>query len=480
MNPFRYCFGGIFSDPKEDFGGLMIRHVLMSMDDRFQSADDHRSCLDTFCVYDMEQGSWSYLGDGQTHAGDVTKWPSKRGFANMVIHDGAVYLCGGRLNWESNLGASMLSDMWKYDIETSKWTQIDDGVVGPRAGGGTNSSKKGQRGKRTLPKKARRAAASAAALVGSGKNGATTKGSASCVHNGSWFTLDTNPNRLHRGSVLWQYNFAKNSGWVVVPCNDPPAFAMHAATGWLEGDRFYIWNYDLEAHSAGDVGDYPGSRRLQHSYIAVIDLSQVPCAPRWKAPTWGKVYLGVGGGVDGSLLQTAKESMRNGTFGDVLNGNGIGACETSEASSCYDPFTKKAYVFGGWNYDYVRPAWMNNKGTKHSGGGANLFGRYYGHVLEIDMKNLIVRVVESAPTGEGEALGPTPRGFASIAVHTSFTPVDDDDEDAEEEEAAEVVPPPAAAVAEEERTLTLGEQCTRTLAVGDLVLTHGASTLSSL
>ena len=90
---------------------------------------------------------------------------------------------------------------------------------------------------------------------------------------------------------------------------------------------------------------------------------------------------------------------------------------TSESSCCFDPVTRKAYVYGGWNHD-VYTMGVSKRGQIHLN-----TGKYYGTLHEIDMDVQMIRCVENngeAPTAT--VLGPGRRGYVTMGV---WTPVED-------------------------------------------------------
>ena len=91
---------------------------------------------------------------------------------------------------------------------------------------------------------------------------------------------------------------------------------------------------------------------------------------------------------------------------------------TSESSCCFDPVTRKAYVYGGWNHD-VYTMGVSKRGQMNLN-----TGKYYGTLHEIDMDVQMIRCVENngeAPTAT--VLGPGRRGYVTLGV---WTPVEDE------------------------------------------------------
>ncbi len=414
-----YIFGGIEIQRSNPVGDhLPLVHKLF---EARACTGAHAAMLqvpkDDLLVYDMQAGTWEVLENPNTlHDAAETEtaspsspggkkkkkkkkkkkrkkkkspsgpWPSGRGMACLAHAGDALYLCGGRTSWHVDPnapGQSFPRDMWRFDLATRTWTEVAIATgLGPRL-------------------------------------------RSTCAHgivDDVWFVVDPleeYPSKRPKTTVQCFDLRAKR--WLSVPSKRVIKYSPDAApcvtslfgkvtqptftygknatqtSGWLDGARDTLYVFGATCPPKHNDVD------LQQAGLwALSGLRQAARALRGAAKSVGKRlrwrnYL---------FRPNTVHTWRDHLIGTM-------PAPVSEASCCFDPVTRKAYVFGGWNHD------MYTMGCGRLAQGCMNSGKYYGTLHEIDMDHQIVRVIENwgkSPTAT--VLGPSRRGYPTLGAWT--------------------------------------------------------------
>ncbi|KAK3280380.1 hypothetical protein CYMTET_11777 [Cymbomonas tetramitiformis] len=190
------------------------------------------------------------------------------------------------------------------------------------------------------------------------------------VHENGWciFDPDKGEPRLRR------FDFELAEWSILAPTSPVPRVDtdLASASGWLtEGS---LWVFMVEADT--DIDTHNKETRLWE-----VKLSRDSCS--WQAHT---------------LAGRSTTSPR-------FEGSLPTPC--AESSACFDPESRKGYIFGGWTHDLLSFA------AQPDGTLCQLTGRYFSVVVEVDVDAHVIRAIEPALAGSG---GPNPRGYAGIGA----------------------------------------------------------------
>jgi hypothetical protein len=326
-------------------------------------------------------------------------WPAARGMACLAFggeQDNGLYLCGGRTLWHytSGLeGQNFLRDVWRFDLDTRTWEEFCE--TGPPL----------------------------------------SSTCAHCIVGGVWFLVDPManfPSRKPKTAVrcldldrrAWSTVADKRIKYtpdakphvsdvfhakVIVPIfvlrNSPTQIS-----GWHDDarDMLCVWgasapSLDMNGRNSNDTNPDVGQ-----CGIWVLSGLRRTAEILKSSPS---------SSVSRSNKHGKKLTWRNYLFRTTKNGKdhmrGTMPWPVSESSCCFDPVTRKAYAFGGWNPDvYTMACGKRGQYCQNS-------GKYYNTLHEIDMDNRMIRTVENyGATPTATVLGPGRRGYATMGAWT--------------------------------------------------------------
>ena len=331
----------------------------------------------------------------------------------------ALYLYGGRLTWFHMAGARHLNDMWRFCLDTQTWER----VTAAKPGGGDAHPKGRELGPHA-------------------------------IYRGCWYILDCKP-CAHSGvdrderqpAELLRFHLSTRH-WHRPPKRltlDAPKLTAPAA-GWFQDGALHVWTPERATGNSTMTlwachvpvfvdGDGGGERPVPGHRVRISGLQK---KPEMNGRIGSVVRQGAnerlvvrvdGEGGTGSLSLKAQNLSVVAPKADGSDAYAwavwrpvviVGQPESSlprltgavgimyhEAAACFDPVSRKAYVFGGWSEDMYWPAV-----SRDSGQCTNLMGRFFNTLTEIDMDQLAMRIVEAASL-EGP---PERRGYAMIAA----------------------------------------------------------------
>ena len=315
-------------------------------------------------------------------------WPEGRNYACLAYVGGAdngLYLYGGRNSWYSR-NTKYMNDMWRFDLNSETWTKIsDNGPIFYEC----------------------------------------------CVHtivDNVWFLVDSIGNNEHNPNTTVRCFDMKAKRWSVVHDRyikyaenrkphiseqfgvvKKPLFvyneAMTIISGWHDQYMDTLYLYGLtgagEDSSMKDVGSH-GIWALSGLKAAAVQIrAGKTCKKlRWMLYLYDSFDCEADGGHMGGTVPFA----------------------VSEGACCFDPITRKAYAYGGWN-NGEKTCCVNEDSVPQY-----LHGKYYSTLIEIDMENLIMRAIENNGEAPGiTVLGPGRRADVAIGVWTpSMEQLDDE------------------------------------------------------
>ena len=370
-----FCFGGL--RPKAG-AGLGNSFLAVNASAGKRTLPEERP-LATLNRFDLRTRTWKRIRQRSNNSGARVLWPPARGFAVLAHHaeQNALYLWGGRLGWMSSMHPPLL-DMWRFDLADRRWSRVS-GLHPPVMSPGPH-----------------------------------------VMRNDNWFILEPSPSDTVR-ATLRRFN-VNTHAWTVV---DGTHAAAAAGGGGKKGrgkKKQRSKKHKKSKKKAREIAPYIAEPCAGWSQDGTLLCWSLPQNEMAKSRNSCHDVLGVWQ-VD---LNTGKWTMHllSGDEDDVGPGvtllTGTPCKPRLESSACFDPVTRKAYVFGGWSNDDFDFAVLP------TGRPASLTGRYFANLVEIDLDKKLIRAVESA-SGHKSGLGPSPRGYATIAAYTEVPSAGDED-----------------------------------------------------
>ena len=367
-------------------------------------------CLALYTDRDRDGGS----GEGGKGGGKG----GKGGDGDGGNHDGrSLFLWGGRTSWSWS-ASPPLSDMWRFDIGTGVWTC----VAAPR---GAHAGGSG------------------------GEHVASVSPQPHAMVGNHWYIVEpttsghtsTEDTRL----VLRRYSVSENRWDVVGRGGVVPSDTKASIREKLKRQRQRRQKGGgggggtgrRGGGAAGGGGGASGEYVIGDGHNGEPpNLTQNLCG--WfqdgRMYVWGVRTTDVSGGKPATLHYVDVETGQWGAFalGRTADSESLPCLTGStmhtfvEGGACFDPVSRKAYIYGGWNEDYY---FIEADARGRHDAPRMLSGRYYGSLLEISIDNMLLRAVEGAATSKGKSnnqnlrtgsVGGSPglRGFAFVAAHT--------------------------------------------------------------
>ena len=320
--------------------------------------------LNDLRMMDLQSKSWYHTGPTAS-----TALPSPRAYAIMA-HDSRttdkLFLFGGRATYHVK-SRSVLTDMWKCSVRDGQWSQVK------------------------------------------GKHPHIAHLGPHTTYNGGWFILNSAGPHQAKGYGRMSGNAAGDADLPAVQLlrfdldkavwssaghqKTAPALA-DSTCGWQDGATLFVW----------------GTERVPR-----LGMSIVGCA-LWAVDLAGTDNCMVEGKEDGKWGRWTPYVIIDNSLEDPRQDRclqGHRGVSWAEGAACFDPITKKAYIFGGWNSDMYGHSVLKETGTV-----VTLEGRYYGILVEIDMITSTMRTLESVSATGRETLGPGRRAEVVIGAWT--------------------------------------------------------------